>query len=118
MSAWEDVPTVEELADLSEDELEEYLDDALDEIPGWHHVNAWHDRDGYYAKEAGSAECVTLGHTEDDYDDGETHPSSFDGELLCLATRFGECCTVCEGECQYNGGAPLLSLWTLPGVLA
>jgi len=56
-----------------------------------------HDRDGWFAEEAGSAECIALGHTASDYDD-EFHPYGWGGYAMCIATKYGEACSECEAE--------------------
>lgn len=118
MSAWETVPEVDDpdIAAMDEVELEEYLDDVFGGLLEYERLRqAGHNQDGYFAKYAGSDECIALGHTEDDYENDETHPPSWDGDPLCLATRYGTCCTECEGECSYE---PVPLIWSKPGVLA
>ena len=102
-------------ADLSEVEREEWLQDCFAQFADHCREAAEHDQDGYYAEAAGEAACTALGHTEDDIEDEETHPPSWDGKRLCGATRNGSCCVICEGECSFER-APLL--WSLPGVEA
>ena len=69
------------------------------------HERMLHNQDGYFAEKAGSPACVALGHKEPEggwyerYDD-EEHLIGWDNEPLCVATRFGVACTVCEGECD------------------
>lgn len=118
MSAWEDVPTEAELSSWSDEEREEWLRDALDELAGYAAEARFHDTDGYFAHEAGSPECLALGHKPSEFgewDEDDQHESGWDGDLLCLGTRYGVACTNCEGECSHEIPP---SVWTLPGVAA
>jgi hypothetical protein len=81
---------------------EELLAEAFKELRGFWADAKFHDRNGWFADEAGSDRCRELGHDEDAFEDEETHPPSFDGDALCGATRYGVCCTECEsGDCPY-----------------
>jgi len=118
MSAWETVPSVEDLATWTDGEIEEYLRDVFDELSGYSDEARRHDRDGYFADLAWSEKCQALGHEPNEFgewDEDELHESGWDGELLCVMTRYGEACTLCEGECSYE---PAPNLWTLRGVAA
>lgn len=119
MSAWEGVPEESE-ADwsvMNDVEREIYLSDVYRELRDFAYRRKDHDQDGWWADDAGSDKCRALGHEEADWDNDETHPSSFDGEPLCYATRHGSLCTVCEGECYYDYDEARL-LWSSPGVQA
>lgn len=117
MSAWEPVPAVDDPDILAMDdvELEEYLDDVFAGL--LEHANDWrfHDQAGYFAHEAGSDQCRSLGHVEEDFENPDTHPMGWGDEPLCEATRYGSCCSECEGECSRE---VVLSVWSKPGVLA
>jgi hypothetical protein len=93
-------------------------DDWVDEVR-WQ-VNLWwqerregHDQDGYFCDAAGDPTCLALGHKPDE--DGEweydTHPSGWEGEQVCPATRYDSACTVCEGECQWGQFFDPTALW-------
>lgn len=117
MSAWEDVPTVAEMAEWSEEDSEEWLVDAFDELAGYFAESKRHDQNGYMAREAGSKWCLELGHKPNEYgdwpeDDG-IHESGWEGTLLCKATQYDTCCTECEGECDYEWPPPI---WAMSGV--
>lgn len=119
------------LSDDADDQ--EWLTDAFADITAVDHERRHgdHDRDGYFAELAGSEKCLALGHVtpeiawDDDFDKVEAdhpewaakHPWSWDGERLCLDTRYGVACTACEGECD-SITLPVVELWSLPGVRA
>jgi len=85
-----------------------------------HRRRTFHDQAGFYADEAGSAQCVALGHTDpevsgdatDDEIDAwrESHPLGWHGSI-CLATRHGVACTTCEGECDNPDPADTADPW-------
>lgn len=99
----------------------ETLDDWIDEVR-WQVNLYWsdrrhHDRDGWLAHEAGSAECLALGHKPDAegswQSDPDHHPWGWDCEPLCPATKYDDACTVCEGpvdECEWQPFDPS-ALW-------
>ena len=113
---YEDIEYADELL---EDESE--LRELFDEIARYHFDRrAYHDRDGFFAKEAYGYECLALGHVEpgeetwydyaDDplYMDG-THGSGWDGDILCYGTCYGWACTYCESEdCDYADTGAIL----------
>lgn len=101
----------------TEEEREEFLTGSFDDITYTYFEAKNHDTDGFFADEVGSAGCLAAGHTvyedqDDDplYDDG-THIRGWDWEPLCTATRYGEACTYCEGECQVT--VPTVDLWAM-----
>lgn len=98
-------------------DFDEYMDAVYSSLRYGSRERAFHNRDGFFADPAGSDKCVELGHREplSDWSEREDdlHPRGFDGELLCLGTRHGQCCTECEGEC----GAPEWLLMSTPGEL-
>lgn len=118
MSAWENVPTPEEVATYTDEEWAEYMADVYDELSGWWDDMKFHDQNGYFAEYAGSEKCLALGHVPPaDPADWETipgHSTGWDAEALCDATRYGTACSYCEGECSQER-PPLL--WNLPGVI-
>lgn len=79
-----------------------------------------HDLDGWFAHEAGSPQCLALGHVEpaDGWeDDPDDHPHGWEGEPLCPATQYDVCCTQCEGECSgIEDDVTRDEFWRLPGV--
>ena len=119
MSAWEDVPTGKDLEDWETDELEEYLQDVYRDLRDYVQDAKLHDEDGYLCDLAGSEACLALGHVPNEHgewsDEDDQHPSGWDGDLLCKATRYATACSYCEGECSFES---LPRLWTLPGVFA
>lgn len=103
----------------SDEEREDYLDDVFSEIRylNWGLRHGDHDRNGFFADEAGSDQCVALGHTESDWENDETHPMGWDGDPICEATKFGQACSACEGECDFSTPS-VVKIWELPGVMA
>ncbi|MHA3723801.1 hypothetical protein ACXR2T_07970 [Leucobacter sp. HY1910] len=105
---------------------QEILEDLFREITVYDHERrAHHDADGFFADFAFSDACRALGHErgtppagesfdpyEDDpqFSDG-THDTGWDGEIICLDTRRGVACTVCEDHCAYADQA--VPLWRL-----
>ena len=79
-------------------------EDWLDEVR-WQVNRNWqekpfHNRDGYMCEEAGSPECLALGHqpdTDGDWNDDE-HPSGWGYEPVCPATQYGSACSECESD--------------------
>lgn len=122
MSAQDGVPTVEETASDTPEELEEWLTDTFAEFADAHRERRYHDADGFYAELAGSPSCLALGHIArvDEghplFDEWEAaHPMSWDGdERLCEATQYGTACTACETDCGMFWEPP--TLWALPAV--
>ncbi len=120
MSAWEKVPAADDRDWLLMDEAERetYLRAVFDELGGEQAESRLHDRDGFYAHEAGSEECLALGHVPpEDPADWEVipgHETGWNDSILCVATKYDTACTVCEGECSYE--VPK-SIWSMPGVL-
>lgn len=122
MTVHDIVPTVPEAAADEPDLFEDWLVETFDELADEEHARriGHHDRDGYFAHEAGSAKCVALGHASR-VDEGHPlfdawdaeHPYGWSGERLCLQTRYGEACSGCEGDCEFTIPP---SLWQLPGV--
>lgn len=104
MSAWESIPDADEFDDAAE--LEEYMQDVYRDLRLYWYDRKCHDRDGWFAEEAGSDKCLALGHKPDPEDgwraDPDDHPMSWDGDPLCIGTRCGEACTQCEGECDFE----------------
>lgn len=139
MSHYEAVPTdLEEwFEEFNTDEIvDEFLRATSLDIMRYHRERLkFHDRNGYFAEFAYEPKCLALGHERSRYEpeesepDAETdfepidddqlmrdgdHESGFNGEIICTGTRYGTCCTECEGYCEYeNTGG---NLWALPGV--
>jgi hypothetical protein len=96
----------------TDEELEEYMQDVYRDLRAYWQDRHSHDRDGYFAQLAGSMACEALGHKPDPdfgWDDDDEHPWGFD-DILCEATRYGKCCTQCEGECDFTFVDPS-ALW-------
>jgi hypothetical protein len=117
VSAYDEVDAfLEDDEPLTEFEVETYLRDVFADIAVEEYGRRqYHDQNGYYAEPAGGEQCLALGHTEDSYEDEETHPPSWDWDNLCIATRHGSCCTACEGECSME---PPALIWELRKVRA
>ncbi|MEZ3156872.1 hypothetical protein AB1K56_08055 [Microbacterium sp. BWR-S6Y] len=122
MSAFDVVPTVEETAGDTPEELEEWLTETFAEFAELNVQRGYHDADGFYAELAGSPACLARGHVAR-VDEGhplfdewaDAHPMSWDGDArLCEATQYGTACSACETDCGLFWEPP--SLWTLPGV--
>lgn len=85
-------------------------DEDWEDVVRWevnyHHAvrHDGHNRDGYFAEVAGSEKCLALGHKPDPEQDWDTeelydsHPYGWDGERLCIGTKYGAACTECESE--------------------
>jgi hypothetical protein len=83
----------------------------------------YHDRDGYFAEEAGSPQCEALGHTpdpENGWEGDAEHPYGWGGgDPICPDTRFGVACSQCEGDCSgIEDDVTQDAFWGLPGVRA
>lgn len=105
----------EEWTEQERAELQEELQDAATHLARYHDYRRAHDSDGYFAELAGSTKCLALGHREPF--DEDTHTEGWEGELICDATRYGDACMYCEGECDFGYGRVQL-LWDAPGVSA
>lgn len=123
MSAQDEVREVAEwLAEKPDEDREEYLASLFKSLPSEHKARAWHDSDGYFADKAGGEKCLSFGHVlhsdlkewngEDGYSPAADHGPSWDGEELCLSTKYGVACSYCEGECSMNYGQ-IPSLWEM-----
>lgn len=104
---------------LDDDQLAEALPQLFADLRRYAANRRLHDRDGFFADFAGSTACLELGHRpNEDAPFGEQwvtvpdHEYGFDS-VICLTTRRGVCCTVCEGECMW---AALPQLWQVPAV--
>jgi hypothetical protein len=92
-------------------ETEEDWEDLVgSQLRYWWSEHKYHDRNGWYAELAGSEQCLALGHEwnpdGDDIDHERfEHQPSWDDRWICPDTRYGSCCTECEGEC-YLGDWP------------
>ncbi len=130
MALWEEVRDIaDEYAEMSQAEIEDDIQWHLKGIEPWHRERKMHNGDGWFADFAWSEKCLAAGHKKDssafdedgayhDYEDelyGDgTHASGFDGDLLCTDTKWGTCCTECEGEdCEYAFGELRPSLWEM-----
>lgn len=114
MASSETVPQTGTLDGFAPDEVAEYLDEIYADLRLGSRIRAVHDRDGYLAEDAGSYRCLKLGHYPDPAlgwdDDGENHPTGWNGDPLCFETRYGQACTECESEdCE---GASYLAMST------
>jgi hypothetical protein len=94
-----------------------------DDMVAWEMRVYWSDRwrhndDGYLCEIAGSPACLALGHVVFD-EDGmldealEDHPTGWDGDSLCPATKYDTACTTCEGPCQAPPTATPAAFWKL-----
>lgn len=110
---------------IADDDWEDEVRWALnDREAGRREMRGHHNQEGYLAHEAGSPQCLALGHVEpeggwdEDPDDG--HLRGFDGDSLCRETKYDTCCTECEGECQASVEDDITrdDFWALPGVRA
>lgn len=106
----------------AEDPIEnddEWVEQVRDRVNYWWSEHKYHDRNGWYAELAGSAECQALGHPAIDGEDDDAvlehekydHSPSFDGDWLCGATRYGTACSECEGECHLGDWPDASRLW-------
>ena len=123
MSAHDEVrEMIPELAADTDADREEYLVELFKSLPSEHKARAWHDSDGYFADYAGGEKCLALGHKpfeemddtsgEDGYSPAVDHGASWDGEELCLSTKYGVACSYCEGECSHGYGQ-IPNLWEM-----
>lgn len=125
MSSYDEVPVSgPALADWqssTEEENEEFLRFTFKDIARDHHDRRhFHDKDGFYAEYAWSKECLALGHVkpdvyldaeDDPYFESNEHAWGWDSDVICMPTRYGTACTVCEGECPFDVDLP--DLWAL-----
>lgn len=118
---------------VSDADLETGLRELFEELAAYERGRrkTSHDQTGYFAKDAGSPECLALGHAEPErYDENDQERESYDAEFrayesahpyregnirLCAATAYGAACTTCEGECEQPTPT---TIWALPGVSA
>lgn len=108
---------------FNEEQVEDELVEALSEIPHWHNERQLHDGDGFFAELGGSEKCLALGHTYDDELSGSLgndwylprgeHAIGWDGEVICLTTKYGVACMDCEGECCMSNGKLPINIWEL-----
>lgn len=121
MSAWSEVQEFIGMAadpDITEDEVESELRWTYDRLASAHQALAVHDADGFFADHAGSPKCAALGHDLEDLDQHEDliadgdHVSGWNGDEICVPTRWGEACTYCEGECDTLYGK-IPNLWDM-----
>lgn len=97
------------------EEFEIYFDNMADSLLIWHSEKVGHNRDGYYAHEAYSPQCLALGHTpeldefgdtvpeyEDSLAEADIHAPSWDGGYLCAETKYSPACSECEGGCDFD----------------
>ena len=130
MALWEEVQDIaEQFSEMTEAEVEEDLQWHFKHIEPWHRERKMHNGNGWFADFAWSERCLAAGHEKDPqaldddgayhdhedalYGDG-THCSGFDGDVLCTETKWGTCCTTCEGEdCEYGFGELKPSLWEM-----
>jgi hypothetical protein len=105
MSAWEDVPGKDEWTEYTDAEWDEYMRDVYRGLRAYWFEREHHDRRGYFAELAGSPDCLALGHKPDpetDWVDVNDHQRGWDGDYICEATRYGEACMECEGNCDFE----------------
>jgi elongation factor P--beta-lysine ligase len=74
-----------------------------------------HDRNGFFAEYAGSEQCLALGHTADEEGewDDDAHPYGWDGDQICVATRYGLACTECESDECFGEDTDTRAFWEL-----
>lgn len=98
-------------------------DDWEDEVV-WRMRNYWaekgeHDQNGYLCHEAGSPECLALGHApnpdpewpDEEWEDVGEHQRGFSGDYICPDTKYATACTECEGECLWGDEVDPSALW-------
>lgn len=105
--------------DFTDDELAIALPTLFAELRDLQRRLALHNRDGFFAEEAGSDACLALGHQpnpdmplREQWVDVEGHEYGYT-DWLCSATKYGQSCTYCEGECIWPVPP---RLWALPNV--